>query len=67
MSNAFRIEDLDALNTRKIHELTRTELDTIKFLQDVKLLPMVPRPVDQCRNKCNDWRLEKRSLAADGD
>ena len=66
MSDSFKIEDLDALNTRKLHQLSRTELDTIKFLQSIKLLPTKPRGVDACRDNCNVWRLEKRSLAADG-
>ena len=66
MTNVFRIEDLDTLNARKIHDLTRTEGDTIKFLQDIKLLPKVPQGADQCRNNCNDWKLENRAITADG-
>ena len=66
MTNVFQIEDLDTLNARKIHELTRTEGDTIKFLQDINLLPKVPQDADQCRNNCNDWKLEKRPIIADG-
>ena len=67
MDDVFRIEDLDSLNTRKIHELTRTEIDIIKFLQGIKLLPKTPRGTDECRNKCNDWKLQKRSKATDGE
>jgi hypothetical protein len=67
MGDVFRIEDLDSLTTRKTHDLTRTEIDTIKFLRDIKLLPKTPRADDECRNKCNNWKLEKRAIAADGE
>ena len=53
MLDSFKIEDLDALNIRKLYELTRTELGTIKFLHSIKLLPTKPRDVDACRDNCN--------------
>ena len=65
MDDIFRIKALDSLNTRKIHQLTRTGRDTIKFLQGIKLLPKTPRATDECRTKCNDWKLQIWSRAAD--
>ena len=67
MDDVFRIQALDSLNSRKIHELTRTERDTNEFLQGIKLLPKTSRATDECRKKCNDWKLQTRSKAADGE
>ena len=53
MTNVFCIENLDTLIARKIYDLTRTEGDITKFLQDINLLPKVPPAADQCCNNCN--------------
>ena len=51
------VNDLDSINTRKIHRLTSTPEDTVRLLQHLKLLPTTVS--DPCSKGCNNWYMGK--------
>ena len=48
MSINIALENRVRLNTCRIHKIMSTQEDSIKFLQDLKLLPTIPTTLDQC-------------------
>ncbi len=54
----IQVDELDTLTSRKIHKFTATQDSTIKFLQQLKLLPLLPTTNEACgaQNK-HAWYL----------
>ncbi|CAF1570747.1 unnamed protein product, partial [Rotaria sordida] len=58
---------LDALNSRKVHQLLSSQKNTVKFLQDLKLLSQIPNEKEQCSEFDNhDWDFAKLNHLTDG-
>ena len=55
----FTIDNIDAINARKIHLMTTTNEQTIQLLRDLRLLPTKPSDNDSCAKECNDWYTGK--------
>ena len=51
------VDDLDTINSRRIHELAMTWLSTIQLLQHLKPLPTTAKNDDTYLKGCNDWYL----------
>ena len=64
MNDLPNVNDLDSINTRKIHRLTTTPEDTIRLLQHLKLLPT--EVTDPCSKRSNNWYMGKSTQYDDG-
>ena len=64
MNDLPNINDLDSINTRKLHRLTSTPEDTIQLLQHLKLLPTTAS--DPCSKGCSNWYMGKSTEYDDG-
>ena len=54
-------------NLRKIHKITLTQENTISFLQNLKLLPIIPKTDEKCGvHDSHDWYLAKYQRLTDG-
>jgi len=67
MNRIIHIDEVDNLTLKKINSLTDTPEKTIKFLQDLKLLPLHPTTVEACGNKINhSWYTAEYNRSSDG-
>ena len=55
MNINITVDNLDTINSRKMHELTIISLSTIQLLHHLKLLPTTGKNGDPCPKGCNDW------------
>ena len=58
------VNDLDIINARKFHRLTKTLKNTIRLLQHLKLLRTVIK--DSCSKGCSNWYMDKSTRYNDG-
>ena len=60
------VEDIDKINSRKLHELTMTQESTIQLLQNLKLLLLKLGNAYSCLKRCNNWHMGKSANREDG-
>ena len=61
------VNHLDDLRLKDIHQITASQADTIRLLQQRNLLHILPKVNQQCMsNKDHDWYLSQYRQSIDG-